>query len=91
MITRWLGHDDDDHHVDGNGVGGGLADGDDDDEIGTRSVGSVCVRACIVFSSSWRCPPCPPTSQPRASYCSHVNVEGVDILRTVQCACSTVL
>ena len=46
LITRWLGHDDDYHHVNDNGVGGGgLADGDDDDEIGTRSVGRVCVPA----------------------------------------------
>ena len=46
LITSWLGHDDDYHYVDGNGVGGGgLADGDDDDEVGTRSVGRVC--ACL--------------------------------------------
>ena len=63
---------------------------DDDDEVGTRSVGCVCVclHCLLIFLAL---PTLPTDLTASRTWCSHVNVQGVDIPRTVQRACSTVL
>ena len=63
---------------------------DDDDEVGTRSVGCVCVcpHCLLIFLAL---PTLPTDLTASRTWCSHVNIQGVDIPRTVQFACSTVL
>ena len=48
----------------------------------------VCLHCLLIFLAL---PTLPTDLTASRTWCSHVNVQGVDIPRTVQCACSTVL